>query len=209
MDFDYLRNYLSKVIVKAQHCQRNWNLEKQIPAEDLELMVHSVTQCPSKQNMDFYEVFVIQDREIQEKIYELSEVNSGNRKNPQLLANVLFVFVEKNPTTFRSPESKRLWIQKTDEANDLKTHKKNQHQAVGVAAGFLNVVSSMLGYSTGCCSCMDRDEVAKLLVLPEGTHPILAMGVGFKDETRNRRKEHVTDALCETHKKTEIPVHYI
>ena len=209
MDFESLRKYLSNVVVKAQHCQRNWNLEKQIPQEDLDLMIHAVTQCPSKQNMDFYEVYVIQDREIQQKIYEVSDVSSGKRKNPQLLANVLFVFVEKDPIEFRHPEAKKLFLEKSDKFKDWKSFFKDQNQSVGVAAGFLNAIATALGYSTGCNTCMDKNEVAKILVLPDGKLPILAMGVGFKDEERNRRLEHVTNEPVETFKKVEIPVHYI
>jgi nitroreductase len=209
MDLDNLRKYLSKVVIRAQHCQRNWNLEKQIPQEDLDLMIHSVTQCPSKQNMDFYEVYVIQDREIQEKIYQVSDVRSGGRKNPQLLANALFVFVEKDPTKFRHQEAKNLWLEQSEDFRDWKSFFKDQNQSVGVAAGFLNMIATSLGYSTGCNTCMDKNEVAKILVLPEGKLPILAMGIGFKDEERNRRKEHVTDKPVETFEKADIPVHFI
>jgi hypothetical protein len=44
---------IKKAITKGQHCQRNWDLYKDIPEEDMDLLIHSVTQCPSKQNTAF------------------------------------------------------------------------------------------------------------------------------------------------------------
>jgi nitroreductase len=209
MDFEQLRNYFKKSVVKAQHCQRNWDLEKEIPQEDLDLMVHCITQCPSKQNMDFYEVYVIQDREIQEQIYEVSDTFEKKRKNPQLLANVLFVFVEKEPTKLRTKQARDLWLTEDKQFKDWKQYHKDQNQAVGVAAGFLNMVATSLGYSTGCNTCMDLEAVAKIMLLSDEKKPILAMGVGFKDTERNRRMEHMTDQKITSFQKVDIPVHYI
>jgi nitroreductase len=212
MKIDNLRTFLKDAVIKAQHCQRNWDLNEQIPKEDLDLMVHSVTQCPSKQNMDFYEVFVIQDADTKNKIYDTSLTCQMTRKNPQLLANALFVFVEKVPTQFRTPNARKLWLEgarKNELFTEWKNYHKDQNQAVGVAAGFLNMVATSLGYSTGCNTCMDLKEVANILKIEDGRLPILAMGIGFKDKNRNRRHEHYTDVKIGTNKKLEIPVHYI
>ena len=34
-------------------------------------------------------------------------------------------------------------------------------QAVGIAAGYLNVTAAMLGYATGCCACGDFDKIPR------------------------------------------------
>lgn len=62
--------YLEKTITKSQRCQRNWDLSKSIPAEDIKTMMTSVTQCSSKQNRVFYKCKFITNREIIEKIYK-------------------------------------------------------------------------------------------------------------------------------------------
>ena len=49
-------------IDRSQHCQRNWDLTKTISDSDVATLVHSVTQCPSKQNYAYYRVHVITDR---------------------------------------------------------------------------------------------------------------------------------------------------
>ena len=48
-----LHTDIKKSIIRSQHCQRNWDLAKEVYEADLELMLHSVTQCPSKQNAAF------------------------------------------------------------------------------------------------------------------------------------------------------------
>ena len=62
---------VKKAIIRSQHCQRNWDLQKQIPQDDIDLIVHSVTNCPSKQNISFYKVHVITNRQFIENIHEL------------------------------------------------------------------------------------------------------------------------------------------
>ena len=52
---------LKKIIHKSQHCQRNWDLSKEIPQEDMDIMLEAITQCPSKQNKAFYKVHFITD----------------------------------------------------------------------------------------------------------------------------------------------------
>jgi len=32
-------NDIRKAVIRSQHCQRNWNLDKQIPEEDIDLLI--------------------------------------------------------------------------------------------------------------------------------------------------------------------------
>lgn len=68
-------NDIRKAVIRSQHCQRNWNLDKVIPEEDIDLLVHAVTQCPSKQNISFYKVHFITDRNVIE-IYIVTQMDS-------------------------------------------------------------------------------------------------------------------------------------
>lgn len=61
--------FLEKAITKSQRCQRNWDLSRDIPIEDIKTLKTSVTQCSSKQNRVFYKVKFITNRDIIEKIY--------------------------------------------------------------------------------------------------------------------------------------------
>lgn len=62
--------FLEKTITKSQRCQRNWNLSKEIPIEDIKTLKTSVTQCSSKQNRVFYKCKFITNRNLIEKIYK-------------------------------------------------------------------------------------------------------------------------------------------
>ena len=57
----FTHNDVKKAIIKSQHCQRNFDLSQTMPEEDIDLLVHAVTNCPSKQNIAYYKVHVITD----------------------------------------------------------------------------------------------------------------------------------------------------
>lgn len=202
LDRDQYRKFLKDTVIKGQKCQRNWDLSKQIPKEDLDVIIHAATQCPSKQNLDLYSLLVIQNREIQEKIYENTWTRPGEkigRYNPQVLANALLVFLPKKPTDNTRNRAVR--------KNETESLQNDRNQAVGVAAGFVNVIAQSLGYSTGCNKCFNRQAIKEILNID--SNPVLMMGVGFKDETRNRRMEHVEDTKVQSFTKLPIPVEYI
>ena len=86
---------IKKSIHKSQHCNRNWDLSKTIPQEDVDLIVESATQCPVKQNLNFYKTHVITDRDKIEKIHNATAgffIDGVRHTNSQTLANVLLAF---------------------------------------------------------------------------------------------------------------------
>ena len=64
------RKMIKETIHESQKCQRNWNLNEQISEDDKKLIIEAATNSPSKQNMNFFKLHVIEDREIIEKIHE-------------------------------------------------------------------------------------------------------------------------------------------
>jgi len=206
---------VKKAVLRSQHCQRNFNLNLEMPQEDIDLLVHAATNCPSKQNAGFYNLHVITNQDIIEKVHQLSpgalaeNLSTGERlevTNSQVKANVLFVFEDKLLEDM-SPKFLNKWND-GDEANE-RMFIRDKDTAIGIAAGYLNVIASLMHYGTGCCQCFDGEEIQKVLGLAR--RPVLMMGIGFKDaETRNRR-EHATDSnlFFTTNKKEEISVNYI
>ena len=181
-----------KAIHRSQHTQRNYDLSKTIPLEDLKTIITSATQCPSKQNIAFYDLHVITNQEL---IYEIFKTTTNmsdetgeyeSLSNPQVLANMLLVFTEK-PITHktRHREASKV-VENEDVVNNSQIVNNDRHVAIGIAAGYVNLTASLLGYETGCCSCvMNYDHLKKLLNV--NTMPLLLMGVGFKNEKVNRR----------------------
>ena len=213
---------IKKAVIRSQHCQRNFDLEKTMPQEDIDLLVYAAANCPSKQNIAFYNLHVITDADLIAKIHEVSEgataidQTTGEEKivtNSQVLANVLFVFEKKS----KAQMSELLDINDKKHAHDLdemfnldeetnnKMFERDQAVAIGIAAGYLNIVASMMDYGTGCCQCFQVETVKEMLGL-EG-NPSLLMGIGFKNESRNRR-EHPLDPnlVFSIKKKEEIAV---
>lgn len=199
---DSLMTKLKNSHLTGQHCQRNYDLEKAMPEADVELLIHAATQAPSKQNLDFFRVYAIQDRSTIEKIYQVTQTDKG-RYNPQVLGQLLLVFV-KNPDVVSVNDRNGESRERNEQSLKLLT--EDMHQAIGVAAGFSNLTASMLGYRCGCNKCFDKQEVKEILNLKDGEDAILMMGIGIKDDNRNRREEQVTGEVIDTFKKIPIEV---
>lgn len=194
-------NEIEKAIHKSQHCQRNWDLSKTIPSGDMELLVTAATQCPSKQNVAFYRAHFITNREWIEKVHNLTDGFTisydppKSTTNTQVLANLLIVLEAESIDNVANREPHRnfetLHIDRQDDQAELARELlvRDQHMAVGIAAGYLNLTASLLGYSTGCCACFDVPGVKSLLNLEY--EPLLLMGIGFSDKNKGRRVHHL------------------
>lgn len=207
------KDMIKKAIHKSQHVQRNWDLSKSIPQEDMELIAEAITQAPSKQNVQFFKPYFITDRDKIERVHRLTpgffiadgkqggKAPQGNRltTNPQTLANLLIVFAKD----FDKEQAN----ENTDVANQDHIMDTDMHQAIGVAAGYTNLTSALLGYSTGCCSCCNKDEIQRVLDIPH--KPVLLMGVGWADESKPRREHHLMPHLTFPTKRKTISVEYI
>ena len=196
------RKMIKESIHESQNCQRNWNLNEKISKEDKELIIEAATNSPSKQNLNYFKLHVIEDREVIEKIHENTkgfgpiykdfDANKTPKKladkgishyqesdeegnwytNSQVLGQMRLAFTKNEPTQIR-------------EEND--SYDEDRAMAIGISAGYVNMVATQLGYSTGCCKCMDSDTITDIL----GETPILLMGVGVADKTRDRREHHI------------------
>lgn len=211
---------IKKAIIKSQHCQRNWDLSKEIPEEDLDIIVHAATNCPSKQNIAHYKVHLITNRDVIESIHantagfarNYTDENIVYETNSQVLANLLVVFeaydYTKNlPDAVIRNDETQAWLANAITPAQEATLIRDRHVAVGIAAGYINVVSNMLGYSTGCCSCFDGKALKE--ILNAENEILLLMGVGHANKDRNRREHHVTDFVFPTKKKQPIIVNYM
>ena len=201
--------FIRKAILKSQHCQRNFDLTREMPEKDVELMKTAISQCPSKQNLAFYKAHFVFEREAIENIHKHTKgfgIESENyQTNSQVLANLLVVFEENSPASmvnsdkeekshenndkkfWRNTQTKALAENQEDE-HHLSDLRKDKDQAVGIAAGYLNLTASLLGYATGCCACFDGEAIKSILNLEN--KPVLLMGIGFRDFSRKRREHH-------------------
>lgn len=213
---ELINTNIEKAIHRSQHTQRNWDLSKEIPEDDLDLIITSVTQCPSKQNVAHYKVHAITNRDIIESIHNhtrgfaTSYTPYTAETNSQVLANLLLVFEEISVNTsgdkvaVRNDETYMMSKgELTPQAEALLL--RDRHMAIGIAAGYANVVSALLGYGTGCCACFDPAPIKEILGLDNEI--LLMMGIGYKDPNLNRRVHHTNHAFTfPTKAKQEIAV---
>ena len=208
---------LFKAIHRSQHTQRNWDLSKEIPQEHLDIIVEAATQCPSKQNRAFYKTHVITDRNLIEQLHSTTKgfgrfpnPETGELEpltNPQTLANVLFVFESYLPLEEHERVYSPIGRAELDEETKQRMLVNDQQQAIGVAAGYINMVATLLGYETGCCGCFVNDKSMEILGIENNI--LLMMGVGFRNEKLNRRFHHEDNSIkFPTFRKGIMPVIY-
>lgn len=213
---------IKKAIIKSQHCQRNWDLTKEMPKDDIDLLVHAVTNCPSKQNVAYYKVHFITNRDTIETIHDNTRGFAKNytdtpivyETNSQTLANLLIVFEScdindrlHTDKVVRNDEIQAILQNKELTEGQQSSLARDQHMAVGIAAGYVNVVASILGYSTGCCACFDEKAVGDILNTTGKV--LLMMGVGFSNSDMNRRIHQKTGFMFPTKPKQPIDVNMI
>lgn len=206
---DDAHTHIQKAVIRSQHVQRNWDLSEEMPQVDIDLLVHAATNCPSKQNFKFYDLHVITNRDTIEEIHTHTKgLGVKNQEtgalefttNSQVLAHSLFIFTD----TPRSTRYENKW--KDDDGALEKNWNRDQDMAVGIAAGYVNVIASQLGYGTGCCACFTNEPICKIL----GTESsiVLMMGVGIKGKDLNRRVHHETGKMIHKFEKEPISVYY-
>jgi len=202
-----------KILWNSQRCQRNWDLTKTIPKQDIETMLHAISSAPSKQNEKHFEVFVINDYSARKKIYDGSRnfAHKGDesldlhpdgtinyKRQSQLMANTLFVFCRAENNLFRSSESHAVKLDvnvaglhdmSTNEKRDFvrKKHIRSGLHSIGIAVGYLLVTTHMLGYKTGVSSGFGAAPVKEVT---GNNWPEVIVGVGYEDATRDRTEEH-------------------
>ena len=64
------QNQLVQAIKTSAQCQRNWDLDKKIPQEHLDIIETALTRCPSKQSRADYVPYMITNKELIHRIYE-------------------------------------------------------------------------------------------------------------------------------------------
>lgn len=198
-----------KAVHRAQHVQRNWNLEATMPQNDVEIILEAAQQATSKQNRAFYKVHAVQDRELIEKIHAETMgfgVEDKITSNPQTLAHLVLIFEEYvEPGTLETSIDYQRRMGNNMPLAHFKTQlKRDQHMAVGVAAGAINITAAMLGYGTGCCACFRPEQVRELLGMEN--NPMLIMGIGIPGD-KNRRVHHLDENfIFPTFKKEPIEV---
>lgn len=203
---------LKKAIDSAQRAQRNYDLSKSIPKDDLETLIYAAVNSPSKQNETHYSLYVYTDQDIIKQIYDntkkftlmadeedtkdLFGVNERGEywqddthsvKNSQIYANVLFAYV---PEEGEARGGTHIAGQQERSSSAMKIYNEQIHYSIGISVGQLILAANLLGYKTGICSALDSRPIKKIVGSKDNVK--LLVGVGFDNAGTDRRLHQET-----------------
>lgn len=195
-----------KAIDTAQRAQRNYDLSKSIPQDDLDTLIYAAVNSPSKQNETHYSLYVYTDQNVIRQIYNHTKkftmirdqqdedesfkvennifIQNDEKSvtNSQIYANVLFAYVAEYGDTRGSQH-------RAAKENPNSTAAKIYHEQIaysmGISVGELILTANLLGYKTGICSAMDSKPIKK--IVGSDNHIKLLVGVGFDNAGIDRR----------------------
>lgn len=196
----------SKVI---RRCQRNWDHSKSIPREHIELLAEVAKNSPAKQDEAYFDVYVVTDRDLIEKLYKESDgfttgVLDGEQfevyPNSQTRANVVFCWVSRQPTTMRNyyqddhdydafdPSDKGIDNIKEPgtpkDSNEWSRNIENTYTSIGISTACVAMAAARLGYVTGYNKNIgDFDEIIELET-SETVWMRYTLGIGFPNEDK-------------------------
>jgi nitroreductase len=177
-----------------------------LPIYDLDTLIYSAVNSPSKQNETHYSLAVYTDQDMIRQIYNhtkkftLIKDNYDREKtfgekdgvywqndensvtNSQILANVLFVYIQEQG---QSRGGTHAVGQKNPSGNAATIYNEQQSYSIGISVGQLILTANLLGYKTGICSALDSRPIKKL-VRTENSVKLL-VGVGFENAEIDRR----------------------
>jgi len=183
---------------RIRRCQRNWDHSKTVPDKDVKILADIAKHAPSKQDEGYYDIAVIQSREIIEQIYQHTDgftvQNPKTGKwditllNAQANANVLFIWHPKEPN---AKSNRNFWnkttglIRDEHEAERLGQTKpnnsfsrvvENAYCAMGCSMSITAWAAAGMGYVTGFNKNLSMDKIQKITRMP---FPRFSLGIGF------------------------------
>jgi len=195
---------IKKAIDVSQRAQRNYDLSKTIPENDLETLIYAAKNSPSKQNETHYSLHVYTDKDIIREIYnttkqftygnkehqsEILDTNKGedwmyaNRSvhNSQILSNALFVYVEDDGKMMGVTH----FLSNYGNEESIKIYNEQRSYSMGVSIGQLILSATLLGYKTGICSAFEPYIIRDILRVKDRVR--LLVGVGYENIGVDRR----------------------
>jgi hypothetical protein len=169
-----MKENLSKLIIEAvksaEGCQRNWDHSHVISQEDIDTIVNTATNMPTKQNQEFYSLVASTDQKFNHDFYlktftdDKGLYNEG--RNSQTDAPLLLI-----------------WIRNKEFKKKENTYEGAGPVSIGVSAGATALVANMLGYKTGFCACINKKKSIPMLAQKNifTTDIELALGIGMPD----------------------------
>ena len=196
---------IKKAVDSSQRAQRNYDLSKTIPENDLETLIYAAANSPSKQNETHYSLQIYTDQDIIKQVYDNTKkfmlkvpgpqqrvgVDQNGKywqdddlsvKNSQICANALFVYVEEEGA---ARGGTHITGKMHRDSTAMILYQEQINYSIGISVGELILSANLLGYKTGICSAMDKEPIRQLLGISNGIK--LLVGVGYPNPDIDRR----------------------
>ena len=192
----------------TQRAQRNYDLSKSIPQADLDTLIYTALNSPSKQNETHFKLKVYTDPNLIHNIYDCTKrfalfykdtfykmfkdtdegVKANNKyevKNSQVLANVVFVYCDEDQQDEDNLRGSEQIIANRGNASEETRNFFNRLKnfSIGISSGQLSLVAALLGYKTGFCSAYDLSQLQAITK----DEPKLMVGIGYENIDKDRR----------------------
>ena len=204
------KNEIINGIDNSHRAQRNWDLNKTIPKEHIDVIKYAAKWHPSKQNRVWYKAVFIQDREIIEHIQkttdsfcipnETPEDGRGFQQSPdhpvrtfitnsQIMSNLIVVLVNDRDYSVgpRTELEERYGVVDGQNARLHELCAQDQERAIGVAAGYIAYTGALLGYKTGFFDARRNQDLLEKMF---GDIVHIIVGIGHPDKNRDRCEHH-------------------
>lgn len=211
---------LKDLLWESQRCQRNWDLTKEIPETDQDILIHAIKSAPSKQNEKHFKVYVVSNYDARKKIYDhtrnfahdadgetlcFNPDGSVNYKHQsQLLGNILFVFCREKNDKYRASESFAGSEFVTEDKNvlhaglqDFSTPEKRARVQSKYNAMGLHAIGISVGYLLMTAhllgyktGCSSGFDGNAVTEVTGNDNPEIIVAIGYDDKSRDRKEEH-------------------
>ena len=195
-----MNNEIKQAVDLTNKAQRNYDLTKSIPQEDLDMLIYAAANSPSKQNETHYSLHVYTDETIIKQIYSHTKKftmirdkqdqdesfkveddvyiqnDAKSVTNSQIYANALFVYV-KGEGSINKYNVQHYAAKLNPNSSAAKVYNEQVAYSMGISVGELILSAGLLGYTTGICSALDTIPIRDILGIKQ--NPKLLVGVGF------------------------------
>ena len=180
----------------ASKCQRNWK-DEPVPQSDIDVIVETAMNMPTKQNVLMYELFVFTGRNEIDFLYDISPppgIESDQKwRNAQIRAPLVlawFIAKDVHDTVHSSLPEDEVYTYST-------TSPEARNLNVGISSGAAALTAGQLGYHTGFNCCFQLD---KLQILAQHKRPgigpfVLSLGIGTPVDGIPRNHIPINDHL--------------
>jgi nitroreductase len=200
-----MNNEIKQAVAVTNRAQRNYDLTKSIPQEDLDTLIYAAVNSPSKQNETHYSLHVYTDQTIIKEIYSHTKKftmirdkqdqdesfkveddvfiqnHANSVTNSQIYANALFVYVADQGD---ARGSQHRAAKENPNSTAAKVYNEQVAYSMGISVGELILSAGLLGYTTGICSALDARPIRNILGLKQ--NPKLLVGVGIPNSQLDR-----------------------